>query len=158
MHRIRGSNDTMQSKLIFLVASTTLLLSACGTDSAIEQVEWQDIPQMSLPATIEVGETVSVQIWNDCGIVIEIAENWYLPDRQIAPTRRSSSDFLDSDFKPDWNVAVYETEDGPGWVILDAEVTRIDDTTLEVTHQGTGNLIANFKLDPTPAEERQYCG
>jgi hypothetical protein len=108
-------------------------------------------------ATLEVGESRPTQVWAACAISIEVGDDRYLADREIA--KYPGRDWRASDFPPEWDVIAFNEapQDGPSWAILDAKVMRIDAATLEVRHVGTDELIANFILDETPPDERIVC-
>lgn len=100
-------------------------------------------------ARLEVGQWQPVQIWQWCGVDIEVGGTRYVPDRELYPYATS-----ESDFPPEWQVAIFNegTADGPGWAILDAKVARIDESTLEVRHIGTDRTIAFLNEDGPSAE------
>lgn len=77
----------------------------------------------------------------------------YLPDRQIGTT--GSGIITRSQFPNNWTVFVQndEAHDGPRYTILNVRLRYIDDLTIEMRDDNSGDLIANFVFDETdPAD------
>ena len=146
------------SSTVVTASSDVVTISAPATTSDTE-VEALTTPDYSAGVfvSIEVGESRPTQVWAWCSIAIEVGEDRYLSDSEIVPY--PGRDWRTSDFPPEWDVVVFNDagSDGPSWVVLDAKVTRIDESTLEVRHIGTDTLISNFVLDETPFDERIMC-